>query len=38
MTGVGYYEIKPPIYEEFLEKKKCTHTKYKLENGFIYLY
>ena len=34
----GLYEIKPPIYEKFIENNKCIHTKGMLENGLMYLY
>ena len=36
MTCVGDYEIKPPIYENFLEKNKCIHTNDRVENGLTY--
>ena len=38
MTCVGHYEIKPPIYEKFIEKNKCIRTNDMLENGLMYLY
>ena len=38
MMCMGHYEIKPPIYEKFIEKNKCIHTNDMLENGLMYLY
>ena len=34
---VGHYEMKPFIYENFMEKNKCISTNDKLENGPVYL-
>jgi hypothetical protein len=33
MMCVGHYEIKPLIYEKFIEKNKCICTHGKLGNG-----
>ena len=38
MTCVGHYEIKPPIYDRFVEKKKCVRTNGILENGLMHFY
>ena len=35
---VSHNEIKPPIYEKFIEKNKCIHTIDMLENGLVNLY
>ena len=32
------YEIKPPIYEKFLEEYKFARNNNRLENGLKYLY
>lgn len=38
MTCMGNNEIKPPIYGNFVKKKKCIRTNGKIENEFIYVY
>ena len=38
MMCVGDYEIKPPLYKNFIEKMKCICTNDRLENGLMYLY
>ena len=35
---MGHYEIKPPMYEKFMEKNKCIHTNGMLESRLMYLY
>ena len=35
---MGHYEIKTPIYENFIEKNICVHTNSMLEVGLMYLY
>ena len=31
MIYLGHYEMKPPIYDKFVEKNKCIHTYNMLE-------
>ena len=38
MMCVGHYEIKPPIYENFIEGNIYIYTNGVLENGLMYLY
>ena len=35
---MGYYEIKLPVYENFMEKNKCVRTNDMLENRLMYSY
>ena len=38
MMCMGDYEIKPPIYDKFIEKNECIRTNGRLENRLMYLY
>jgi hypothetical protein len=38
MMHVGDYEIKPPLYKEFIKKSIGIHTSRKLERGLVYFY
>ena len=38
VNGVRNYEIKFPVYETFIEGKKCICANNRLEDGFMYLY
>jgi hypothetical protein len=33
-----YYEFKPPLYDNVIEKNNCIHTNGMLENGLMYVY
>ena len=36
MMCMAHYELKPAMYERFVEKNKCIRTKDMLENGLMY--
>ena len=38
MMCMDHYELGLPIYENFMERKKCVHNDDMLENELMYLY